>query len=175
MLSARIIFLLSLLVAFLVFTDDSDAWWRRRRRRRCPQQDCQVSSWSYWSSCSASQCVKHGAQSRSRTEETSPSCGGETCPELHETRQCYGTTPVDCQLSSWSEWSACTTPCGVSGTQSSSRHRKTTEQCGGSCTSTFSKTRACPDLSCLNGGSLQDGTCFCKKGFSGECCQKGKT
>ncbi len=100
--------------------------------------------------------------------------GGAPCPDLYETRPCYGTTPVNCQLSSWSEWSACTTPCGVLGTQSSSRHRITTEQCGGSCTSTFRKTRACPDLSCLNGGSLKDDTCFCKEGYSGKCCQKGK-
>ena len=98
MLSAKKSFLL--LVAFLVFTDHSDAW---QRRRRCPLQNCQVSSWSYWSSCSASQCIRHGSQSRSRTEETSPSCGGAPCPELYETRQCYGTTPIDCQLSSWSE------------------------------------------------------------------------
>ena len=158
-----------------IFVDHSDAWFSRRRRRRsCSPQDCQVSEWSYWSSCSASQCVQHGSQSRSRTEESSPSCGGAPCPDFYETRQCYGTSPVNCQLSSWSEWSACTTSCGVSGTQSSSRHRITTEQCGGTCTSTFRKTRACPDLSCLNGGSLKDGTCFCKEGYSGKCCQKGK-
>ena len=164
-----------MLAVLFILVDYSDAWFSRRRRRRsCSPQDCQVSEWSYWSSCSASQCVQHGSQSRSRTEESSPSCGGAPCPDLKETRQCYGTTPVNCQLSSWSEWSACTTSCGVSGTQSSSRHRITTEQCGGTCTSTFRKTRACPDLSCLNGGSLKDGTCFCKEGYSGDCCEKKK-
>ncbi|KAL9966417.1 hypothetical protein ACROYT_G024486 [Oculina patagonica] len=88
------------------------------------------------------------------------------------TRQCYGTTPVNCQLSSCSEWSACTTPRGVSGTQSSSRHRITAEQYGGTCTSTFRKTRACPDRSCLNGGSFKGSIFFCKEGYSGKCCEK---
>ncbi|XP_020629431.1 thrombospondin type-1 domain-containing protein 7B-like [Orbicella faveolata] len=226
MLSSKILILV-IVVALLIFVHQSDAW-RRRRRRRCPVRDCQVSSWSSWSSCSTSECGQRGLQSRSRQEESSASCGGAQCPDLHETRQCYGNTPrdcqvsswspwsfcsaaqcgqqgsqsksrteksssacggaecpdlhetrqcyaskrVDCQLSSWSEWSACTVPCGVSGTQHSARHRIVTEQCGGTCTSTFRKTRACPDLSCLNGGSLKDGTCFCKEGYSGNCCEK---
>lgn len=85
---------------------------------------------------------------------------------------CY---PVDCQLSRWSKWSACTTPCGISGTQSSDRHRVITEECGGTCWSTFRKTRACPKLNCLNGGSLQNETCFCKENYSGVCCQEAKT
>ena len=79
---------------------------------------------------------------------------------------------IDCQLSSWSEWTASTVPCGVSGTQHSARHRIVTEQCGGTCTSTFQTTRACPDVSCLNGGSLKDGSCFYKEGYSGNFCEK---
>ena len=226
MSSAKIIFVI--LLFLLVFVDHGVAW-RRRRRRRCSRVNCQVSSWSSWSSCSASQCGQRGSKSRSRTIETSPSCGGTQCPDLKETRTCYGTspqdcrvsswsywsscstsrcgqrgsqrrsrsvatssacggrqcldlkqtrtcygtTPVSCQLSSWSAWSACTSPCGISGTQSSSRHRITTEQCGGTCTSTFRKTRACPGRSCLNGGSLKGSTCFCKEGFAGDCCETG--
>ncbi|XP_078376013.1 spondin-1-like [Oculina patagonica] len=169
MLSLKITILV--FVTLLIFVDHSDAW-RRRRRRSCPLRDCQVSSWSYWSSCSAFACKQHGTQSRSRTEVSSASCGGAPCPDLYETQQCYGTTPVNCQLSPWSEWSACTTPCGILGTQSSSRHRITAEQCGGICTSTIRITRACPELSCLNGGSLKGSICFCKEGYSGECCEK---
>ena len=142
MFSARMT-LLVFLVTFIVF-QHADAW-RRRRRRRCPRRDCEVSYWSSWSSCSAYSCGQRGHQSRSRTITSHSSCGGASCPSsLHETRQCYSSTPVNCQLSSWSEWSACTTiSCHDSGTQLSSRHRITTEQCGGTCTSTFRKTRTC--------------------------------
>ena len=146
--------------------------WLTRQCYGSTPRDCQVSSWSPWSFCSAAQCGQQGSQSKSREEQSSSACGGAECPKLHETRQCYATTRVDCQLSSWSEWSACTVPCGVSGTQHSARHRIVTEQCGGTCTSTFRKTRACPDLSCMNGGSLKDGLCFCEEGYSGNCCEK---
>ena len=105
-------------------------------------------------------------------EDDQENCGGEQCPDLFETRLRYGSKPVNCHLSYWSEWSACTTVCGVSGKQTIYRHRIRTEQCGGVCTSTFYKTRACPLTSCLNGGSLRGETCFCKKGFGGNCCEK---
>ena len=85
-------------------------------------------------------------------EDDQENCGGEQCPDLFETRLRYGSKPVNCHLSYWSEWSACTTVCGVSGKQTIYRHRIRTEQCGGVCTSTFYETRACPLTSCLNGG-----------------------
>ena len=118
------------------------------------------------------QCGQQGSQRRTREQVSEPSCGGSECPTLEETRQCYSTQTVNCQLSSWSAWTACSTVCGVSGIQTITRHRVITEQCGGTCSSTLRKTRACPELSCLNGGSLQQGACFCNKGYSGVCCQK---
>lgn len=160
----------AVLVLFICFS--STDGWRRRRRRRCAVRDCVVSSWSSWSSCTANQCGQGGSQRRTRWQVTAPLCGGLECPSMEETRQCYGTQSVNCQLSSWSEWSSCSTPCGVSGIQTSSRHRIITEQCGGTCSTTFRKTRGCPEQSCLNGGSLHsNGTCFCNEGFSGDCCQ----
>ena len=164
-----------IVIALLFFNCflETDAWRRRRRRRRsCSPRNCEVSSWSSWSSCSAEQCGQQGSQQRTRSQITEVSCGGSECPTLEETRQCYGTRSVNCQLSSWSAWGACSTACGVSGIQTSTRHRVITEQCGGTCSSTLRKTRACPELSCLNGGNLQQGTCFCHKDYSGVCCQK---
>ena len=144
MLSARITVFV-LFVSVIVF-QHTEAWRGRRRRRRyqCSPSACEVSSWSSWSSCSANSCGQLGQQRRSRTISSQPSCGGAACPSLDETRQCYSSTPVNCQLSSWSEWSPCTaSSCGERGTQSSSRHRIITEQCGGTCTSTFRKTKSC--------------------------------
>ena len=222
-------FVVFMLMVLFVIASDCDAWRRRRRRRfvctprscevsywstwstcstdQCGQQgsqgrsrivqslpscagaqcpdlnetrlcygnkpvNCHLSHWSSWSACSTDQCGKQGSHRRSRTVESSPNCGGARCPDLNETWLCYGNKPVNCNLSHWSEWSACTTVCGVSGKQTIYRHRIRTEQCGGVCTSTFYKTRACPLTSCLNGGSLRGETCFCKKGFGGNCCEK---
>ena len=140
MLSAK--FLVVFILLF-IFQDGGNSWRRRRRRRYCPPQDCQVSSWTAWSSCSASKCGRQGSQSRSRSVTSEASCGG-ACPELYTSRQCYGSSPENCQLSSWSQWSACsTTRCDSSAIQTSTRHRIATEKCGGWCTSTFRKTRMC--------------------------------
>ena len=108
-------------------------------------EHCQVSSWSYWNSCSASTCGRQGSQTRSRSITSYPSCGGNTCPSnLHESRLCYGSRVENCQLSSWSEWSACPAiQCGSSAMQTSTRHRITTEKCGGWCTTIFRKTQKC--------------------------------
>ena len=87
--------------------------------------------------------------------------------------RCSGFGPVDCLLGSWSEWGPCTTICGVGGKQTSTRRRLIREQCGGTCPGAFNLTitRACPQIRCLNGGSLMNGACICKAGYSGDCCE----
>lgn len=76
--------------------------WRRRRRRRspppCEPVDCQVGSWTSWSSCSH-QCGTSGVQHRTRTVTQAASCGG-SCPySMDQTDTCnrdgcqYGGTP----------------------------------------------------------------------------------
>ena len=224
MLSVKFLFFILLLVPH-----DTDGW-RRRRRRRCQPADCEVSSWNSWSLCSTDTCGQQGSQQRSRTVTSSPSCGGAACPTLDETRQCYGSKPVDCQVSSWNSWSSCSTDtcgqqglqrrsrtvassascggaacptldetrqcygskqvdcqvsswsqwsacpitCGVSGIQSSTRHRIIAEKCGGACPYTLRKTRQCQKIRCLNGGTLQEQSCFCKEGYTGDCCERSK-
>ena len=90
-----------------------------------------------------------------------------------ETWLCGGLGPVDCHLSSWSEWGPCTTMCGVGGRQTSIRRRLITEQCGGTCPGGLNLkiTRACPQISCFNGGRLIHGVCKCNVGYSGDCCE----
>ena len=107
--------------------------------------NCQLSSWSAWSPCTAISCGALGTQFRSRHRVIVEQCGGTCTSTFRRTRSCYSGASVNCQLSSWSEWSPCTaaTSCFASGTQSRSRHRIITEQCGGRCTSIFRKTRRC--------------------------------
>ena len=105
MLSAK--FLLVFILPF-IFHDGAESWRRRRRRRACTPRDCQVSSWYSWNSCSVSTCGRQGSQSRSRSVASYASCGGASCPDLYESRHCYGSSSENCQLSSWSQWSACT-------------------------------------------------------------------
>ena len=161
MISEKVSFVVILLVWFSVSSNC-----------QFPVRDCDVTSWTFRSRCTSDQCGQLGAQSRSRMIVTRPTCGERECPDdLFETRQCYGGNPVDCELSQWTSWSSCTTPCGASGTQSSSRHRVLTEKCGGTCSSSLSRTRSCLQTSCFNGGSVQNGACRCRDGFTGNCCQ----
>ncbi|XP_022089787.1 R-spondin-2-like [Acanthaster planci] len=59
-------------------------------QRHCPV-DCEVSEWSSWSPClkNGADCgYKWGLETRSRSITTQPSTDGQTCPELHESRDC---------------------------------------------------------------------------------------
>jgi hypothetical protein len=79
----------------------------------CPV-DCQVSDWSNWGTCTKS--CGGGLQERTRSIITPTRGAGIACPELKQTKDCNtDVCSVDCQVSDWSNWSACPAPCG--GTQ----------------------------------------------------------
>ena len=99
----------------------------------CPApQDCQLSDWSDWGSCSMDCDANYptgGSQYRSRTIVKEAVGGGTPCSEyqLVEEQPCNnlvpvtgpdGTSfpaqcnPVPCQLSAWSPVGPCTVPCG---------------------------------------------------------------
>lgn len=85
-----------------------------KETRQCNTQqcakDCQVSEWSKWSECSRT--CGGGTQTRTRTI-TSPAVAGGECPVLSETQACNSQScSTDCEVSLWSEWSACTKTCG---------------------------------------------------------------
>ena len=92
-----------LTICFVVLiTGTNSIFWSRRRRRRspppCNARNCQVGSWTSWSSCSH-QCGTSGSQTRIRQKLQAAQCGG-TCPyKLQETQACnrgnckHGGTP----------------------------------------------------------------------------------
>ena len=133
---------LILILLTLNFITESQSW----RRRSCSLVNCRVSSWSTWSPCSASQCGTAGNQQRTRRVITNPSCGGASCPsKMVDKRICYGNTPINCQVSSWSSWSVCSTvQCGKSGFEQRSRYIIRYSNCGGTgCPSALQETRIC--------------------------------
>ncbi|XP_057292582.1 spondin-1-like [Hydractinia symbiolongicarpus] len=119
----------------------TNAWWRRRRR--CYRRDCRVSSWSYWSSCSAS-CGYYGTQSRSRYKTQSASCGG-TCYyyTFRQSRNCNRKCcPRSCSYY-YTSWSSCT-GCGTKGTQYRRLLVRSSAYCGGTaCPSIRYQRRTC--------------------------------
>ena len=163
-------YILLLLILMICISSVVSWWTRRRRRRSCSRVDCQVNPWSSWSACSQVQCGKWGTRQRTRTVQVPPLCGGTPCPSLQEGESCQGTLRVDCKLSSWSKWSACSQPCG--GSQTSSRYVVTNEQCGGTpCSTTLTKRQPCRLTQCLNQGTLINKKCSCSSGYYGSCCQ----
>ncbi|CDJ28626.1 Thrombospondin type 1 domain-containing protein, related [Eimeria mitis] len=80
----------------------------------CWSADCVVGPWAEWSPCSVT-CGGPGTQRRRREIKSRAKQGGAPCPKLEETRQgCNADVPCPshCQVGPWTEWSACSEPCG---------------------------------------------------------------
>ena len=80
-------------------------------KRYVEPEDCILSEWTHWTSCSVS--CGGGQHSRHRSILVKPKGGGETCRgALEVTEPCYmpqcsGRNFTDCQLGQWTEWSDC--------------------------------------------------------------------
>jgi len=76
--------------------------------------DCEVSSWTEWDQCDKT--CGGGQQMRHRQVTKNPTNGGKPCPmTLIETQGC-ALAPCrkrDCTVYEWSEWSGCSSSCGV--------------------------------------------------------------
>lgn len=93
----------------------------------CPE-DCETSTWSGWSSCSAR--CDGGFQERIRSVTVQPNGGGVSCGNLVSVRPCNSRAcDRDCMLAEWSKWSLCSLPCD-GGTHD--RHRQVDRRALGS-------------------------------------------
>jgi len=85
------------------------------QQRTCQTLPCPVDSvvgtWDSWSSCSTT--CGTGTQSRSRVIVIAAAYGGVAAPHLSETQPCnMGFCAVDCVMSLFTPWGACTKSCG---------------------------------------------------------------
>ena len=115
----------------------------------CPV-DCVVSKWSPWNACSKS-CLG-GSQARTRTIATPPAMGGNQrgapCPVLSQTQSCAeGPCPIDCLVSEFTTWSACSVTCG-GGKQDRTRVVRTAHMHGGSVCPSLYEQRLCKQQAC---------------------------
>ena len=113
----------------------------------CPV-DCQVSGWGEWTNCSTS--CGGGTKTRTRSITRQSANGGQTCPILTETGSCNSQPcPVDCQVSSWGSWTACSAPCiNGKGVQTRSRIITTQPANGGAICPILNETNSCETQSC---------------------------
>jgi hypothetical protein len=105
--------------------------------------DCALSAWSAFPACSRS-CGGHSEVHRSRSVVTAAAFGGKVCAATSDAKDCLSDAkcPIDCVLSDWKSWGACTEDCGT-GTQSRVRTTTTSPRFGGKECGEVSHTRNC--------------------------------
>jgi hypothetical protein len=112
----------------------------------CPQ-DCAVSAWEEWVTCSKS--CGNGSQKRARTVEVVMMADGKECPTLAETRSCNNwDCPVDCSMSEWSAWSSCSSSCGEDGTTQRVRRVLAVGGYGGKACGSTKDGKVCNNAEC---------------------------
>jgi len=127
-------------------------------------QDCLMSDWTV-GACSST-CIdangRPGIQIISRTmavewsNTTEEGRYGAWCPPDMVDRDCATEMcPIDCEMSSWSEWSTCTAPCG-GGQKSKTRGVKRVDDYGGKVCEAISSTEQCNSDSCDRDCELND-------------------
>lgn len=80
--------------------------------KACPVH-CSTAAFTMWSVCTRTCGGGGGTQSRSRAITTQPRFGGRGCPHQAETRRCGNfACPVDCEMTPWGSYDACSTSCG---------------------------------------------------------------
>jgi len=112
----------------------------------CLNVDCAVSSWSAYGACTST--CGGGTQTRSRTVTRNQAYNGAACPSLSESRACNTSPcPVDCAVSGFGAWSACSETCG-DGTQTRERSVTQDPMYNGTACPALVETRSCKDRDC---------------------------
>lgn len=105
-------------------------------------------------------CAFCGDVCESQDECYTSFCAGDSC-------EYAPVEPVDCMVSEWSDWSACSAECG-GGTQTRSRTILTDAWCGGEACPELSESQACNtqacSVTCASGACTSEGACL-----DGEC------
>ena len=111
--------------------------------------DCLLSDWGNWGDCSVP--CGDGIKTRTKSILQNSVFGGQPYTNFitSENQNCNNgvCVPVNCTLSSWSNWSDCTQTCG-GGTQSRTRTILSDSKYGGTCDS-LSETKSCNTNVCL--------------------------
>merc|ERR1719171_139289 len=128
----------------------------------CPV-DCEVESWSGWSTCSAD--CGGGVKQRTRSVITVPQHGGVRCGETTEAEPCnMESCDRDCELAEWTPWGPCSKECD-GGLQERVRHISEPLIGQGSCPEATSEERQefmeCNTQLCIPFGTSPDTPLHC--------------
>lgn len=123
--------------------------------RPCLVRDCSFSVWSSWSDCS-DQCTGH--RQRTRSIEFPAVGGGEACRgSTRELKPCgsshdvfclSGGQAVDCLMTPWSSWSACSRECGDGQHLSSRQVVRFAQDAGRPCEGALRRVEVCNQIFC---------------------------
>lgn len=129
-----------LILCFIWFDllNNASCWWTSKR---CTPEDCKVSGWSAWSSCTTS-CGFFGTKLRTRRQIAAAKCKGKSCPSIKEKIECnLICCPQNCKYE-YTSWGPCQ-GCGANGKQIRSINILKKAECNGHCNFPVKETRTC--------------------------------